>query len=434
MKRLAITAAFLALAAAAAEPAAAAWSPPRAVDGERSAWELTAAANAHGVAVLAWNADHPRRAAVRARIRAPGGALGAVTTFQRAGWRVGRPAVAINAAGTSAIVWMEYREERGRRSGRRIVAARRPARGRWSAPAVIGRSGKSNADPLVAINISGEAVAAWRYDVRFQAAFQAPRARAFAAPHFIGSGQQLALTYDRSGRAVAIWAAYPDARRLRIAVAPANRRRFDRPGTIAGTVPASEPAIAALPDGGLAVAYKAAPNNGTEFAWGPIAVTSRGRTGAFSTPRTLTRPDAVAGGRPVTYASGPSIAAGPRGELLVAWQQVRDGDVGTGEFIAAATAASRTAPFQTPTTLGAAGQFDTPSVAVDASGTAGVLWRQVADGRAWASVKPAGGTFGPAQAVSSGPVGYRPRLASGLLLACVQEGLRASISAWHGTS
>jgi hypothetical protein len=419
----------------AAAPASAVWTPPQRVDRAHPAWDLSAAANRHGLAVLAWRANHPRVAALRARFRTPAGRLGALVTFRRPGWSVGEPAVAIAGSGAAAVTWLEWREREGARSGRRIVVARRAPGGRWRAPTVIGRSGKSTARPLVAISDRGEMMVAWRYDRRFQAAFAASPARPFGRPRFVGAGQQHALGYDDRGRAILVWASYPAAGRLQVAQSPARARRFGRVSAIPRTAPASEPALAATPGGGLAIAYKAAPNNGTEFKWGPIAVTTRARTGAFSTPRTISVPDTSStAGRPPTFAGGPAIAAARGGTLVAAWQQVRGGAVGSGEYIAAATASSSSAPFTAPITLGPAGQFDLPSVAVDAAGTAAVVWRQVQDGRAWASVRPPGSSFLPATPISTGPVGYAPRLATGGLLACLQEGGSATVTQWHGTS
>lgn len=125
--------------------------------GAADALQPQVAVNPRGGAVAAWASFDGRTYVIQGATRARGGSWSSVQDLSSRSPDLGAPKIALDAAGDAVAVW------RGLRGAReRIQAARHPASGVWSAPAVLSR-GAFDADlPDVAVDAAGNAAALWQ--------------------------------------------------------------------------------------------------------------------------------------------------------------------------------------------------------------------------------------------------------------------------------
>jgi hypothetical protein len=114
-------------------------------------------------------------------------------------------AVALDRAGNAVAIWA--------RAGHFaespvIVSAFRPAGGTWTAPVDVGGPYNDVWDPHVVFDPAGNAVAAWRVTLDSGwAVYSSSRALggSWTAPAMVGRGDDISLTVDDSGNALATW-------------------------------------------------------------------------------------------------------------------------------------------------------------------------------------------------------------------------------------
>jgi PKD domain/PASTA domain len=114
--------------------------------------------NPSGNAIAAWVSFDGRTYIIQSASRPRGGAWSAVQDISPGSSPdLGAPRISLDAAGDAVAVW------RGLRSAReRIQAARRPARGAWSAPVLIS-GGRADGDlPDVNLDAAGNGAAIWQ--------------------------------------------------------------------------------------------------------------------------------------------------------------------------------------------------------------------------------------------------------------------------------
>ena len=143
---------------AAAQRAGGSWSQPETLsDPAADALQPQLAVDPRGDAVAAWASFDGRTYVIQSTSRPRGGAWQSARDISARSPDLGAPKVALDAAGNALAVW------RGLRSAReRTQAARHPARGAWSAPAVLSR-GSFDADvPDVAVDAAGNGAAIWQ--------------------------------------------------------------------------------------------------------------------------------------------------------------------------------------------------------------------------------------------------------------------------------
>lgn len=110
------------------------------------------------------------------------------------------PHVAIDSTGNTVAIWHEFNGKT-----RKIRAATKPFRGKWSEPVDLSKETESYPSATVAISPLGYGVAIWEVESKIQAAsFQFGGSWSF--PITIGTGGQPQVCVDALGNAVAVWA------------------------------------------------------------------------------------------------------------------------------------------------------------------------------------------------------------------------------------
>jgi hypothetical protein len=163
--------------------------------------------DASGNALAVW--EHPAGTGdlVQAAFRPAGGAFAASVDVSASGGNAFGPQVAFDPSGNALAVWRRFNGTKNI-----VQAAFRPAGGPFAAPVDVSTSGQNAADPQVAFDASGNALAVWDRsngtNLIAQAAFR-PAGDAFAAPVDLSAGGQDALApqvaFDPSGNALAVW-------------------------------------------------------------------------------------------------------------------------------------------------------------------------------------------------------------------------------------
>jgi hypothetical protein len=163
--------------------------------------------DASGNALVVWERSNGTNEVVQSAFRPAGGAFAASVDLSTSGQNASDPQVAFDASGNALAVW-----EHPAGTGDLVQAAFRPAGGPFAAPVDVSTSGQNAADPQVAFDASGNALAVWDRsngtNLIAQAAFR-PAGDAFAAPVDLSAGGQDALApqvaFDPSGNALAVW-------------------------------------------------------------------------------------------------------------------------------------------------------------------------------------------------------------------------------------
>jgi hypothetical protein len=307
------------------------------------------AVNGDGDAVAVWYGENPTSTGVvQAASRPAGGIWGPADNLSPGH----DPHVAIDPYGSAMAVW-----ERFDGATSIIQASFRPHGLTWSAPADLSAPGSYAAQPEVALDHYGNALAIWRrFDGRnwvVQAAAW-PSGGGWSAPQDLSAPGQDAqipqVAIDRYGNALAIW------------------RRFDGANWI------------------------------VQAAFRPFSL---GRAGDWSAPEDLSAPRYDAGAPKVAYDSlfGDAVAIWTRNDDTV---QVADRPVG--------------GPWGPPQDLATPGFLtDEAQIALDSEGNAVALWRRSEAGEhgvIQAERRPAGGDWGTAQVLSRvGQAASEPQLA-----------------------
>jgi hypothetical protein len=191
----------------AVRPAGGAWGAPERLSEVGSNPEV--AVDPAGNAVVVW-----AEAGIRAATRPAGGAWSAFQTLAEAGTV---PDVALEGGGNAVAVWHRPFFTVDPNSGVvtnlfRIEAATRPAGGAWSAPSILSEPAPLVSGAQVGVNAGGDAVAVWHRTIdaieRVEAAVRPPggpwsTAQALSDPSRRAFGAQVAV--DASGDAVAAW-------------------------------------------------------------------------------------------------------------------------------------------------------------------------------------------------------------------------------------
>ena len=259
----------------------------------------------------------------------------------------------------------------------------RPRDGRFATPVEIGRTGAFiNSRPQVVVSSSGAAVIAWNAGRQMRVVRRpAGRCRAgrprgcFGAPQDFGAGFDHTLAISADGDAFFVWAAsVRDGgdfhTRLRIAVAERGRR-FGHSEPITHSGDASQPAVAITPDGHAIVAWRGSlPAGSEQNSDATIFAATRDRLGRLSALQPVSQHDGYE----------PRIAATPQGEAILVWNE-RDFTPQNpdGAQVAAAVRPSGGGSFGTPVTLSRPNvAADSAALAVDASGTATIVYSAAA--------------------------------------------------------
>ena len=387
---------------------------------------FSVAVNVRGEQAFVWEATrvispapHFRQlTTVGARLRSASGRFRPAQQLPRSTQAI-TPDVALAPDGTAIAAW-----NRVYRGHLRIFAAvRRPGR-KFGRPVLIGRTDKAQgAQPQVELDRRGNAIVLWRWSDRLQWSYRA-RGHKFRAARTIyvgsasrhGSTDEKFLTFDRHGTAYVAIASSGLRRRLPSGkfvtyvgqgIYLSARRpgsRFGRPRRVspAGD-PGSQPRLAMATGGTGIVIWRAAPTTRTEDLWGPIkAVAISGRR--VGAAQTLTVPAQHGGTEPVVQLT-------PAGEAVAVWHQFNPIASPAQPVWEQTIASIRPAggSFGPPVVLSPAGIYTRRhSLAATDGGEAVVLWEQGSGANlVVVSVTHAAGTvFSPVQEVAPAGVSF----------------------------
>jgi hypothetical protein len=182
------------------------WSTPAYLSGanETAVFE-TAGIDAHGTAVAAWDDVAGSYNVVMATRQPAGGSWTAPQSLSLPSSLVDDPRIAVNPRGDAATVWRRFDG-----TYNRIQAAVRPTGGSWSTAVTLSTSGLDADAPDVAIDPTGDVIAAWQ----LQDGAPLAQVRRLPAGGSWGPATNLAplttsdeprVAADGQGNAVAVW-------------------------------------------------------------------------------------------------------------------------------------------------------------------------------------------------------------------------------------
>lgn len=314
----------------------------------------------HGDAVAVWRDGETET--VDAAVRPSGGEWQAPVEVSAPGENE-KPVVAVDGAGRAIVAW--EREEDGESVIQAAVGSL--ADSVWDAPTVLSPSGQDSANPQVAIDAEGQAQVVWQSyldgDYAIEAAAGLTGRDSWRAPVEVASfassaGQvdanpQVAINED--GEAVAAWESGGyELTPYAVQAALLTGGEWHAPSTLseAGGPSASFPSVA-ISFGGAVVAWE---NRGSGAP--PIQSASRPLDGAWQAPIAL-----VASGS--SYS--PDVAMDAEGEALAVWDDA-------GHSIKAGTLAFEGEEWLAPSTISASAGVAAPRLAVNRAGSAVAAW------------------------------------------------------------
>jgi PKD domain len=165
------------------------------------------AVDERGDAIVAWERENGAEEVVQAAFRPAGGQFGAPVSLPTKSGNTKHPQVAIDAAGDATVVW-----ERFTGSEEVVEASTRPAAGgAFTAPTTLGSSGSAPMEPAVAMNAAGDTAVAWvspEVSKVMQATIR-PAGGSFSKPANL-TGPMLAVSQPRvaldgQGEATVVW-------------------------------------------------------------------------------------------------------------------------------------------------------------------------------------------------------------------------------------
>lgn len=352
------------------------------------------AANADGIAAVAWLSDGNVQAAVRS-----GGAWSGAQSLGPAGNEA--PDVEVDPAGNVVVVW--------ERRDYVIEAAVKPAGGSWLPSEAISSPGVGW--PLgaqVAVDAEGTATAIWFRpvafgDLRVESAVRPASAGQWQPSVEIGRGVNPDLAVRFDGSAVAVWSAWPGDYVIQAAVRPAGGAWL-APMTLSGpaSVFIAHPKLAVDGPGNATALWPRVQDPGMVLqttrlpfgspAWEPLATLATGRLYGYN-----------------AGISGPQLGVNAAGAAVSAWAQW-DGD----QWVRAAYRPAGSG-WQAPQHLSQRGEVE-PAVAIDSAGNALVVWRRTRgtnlDGSVEASFRDVATGIWTSPLRISGVGGAAPDLAS----------------------
>jgi hypothetical protein len=173
----------------------------------QDAEEPQVAVDSAGNAVAVWSRSNGSHTIIQAAVRPAGGAWSGSVDLSAVGRNATEPQLAVDPAGNAVAVW-----SRSNGSHTIIQAAGRPAGGSWSGSVDLSAAGRNAKEPQVAIDSSGDALAAWQ---RFDGIAQIVQSRSRPAGGAWGATDELSepgqdaeapqVAVDPAGNAIAVW-------------------------------------------------------------------------------------------------------------------------------------------------------------------------------------------------------------------------------------
>ena len=195
----------------------------------QDAFEPEVAIDSSGNKLFVWTRYDGSNTRIQALMRAPDGSIGPTQTISDAGKNASQPQVAFDPSGNAISVWTQSQG-----ANTLIYAAFRPANGTFQSASAISPGGGSADVPQISFDSSGKAIAVWeRFDgtnLRIQGAARPPNGSFDAAQTMSDPGQDAFDPRVGAGPAVdnnaaAVWTR-SDGANLRVQ----SSRRRDVPG------------------------------------------------------------------------------------------------------------------------------------------------------------------------------------------------------------
>jgi PKD domain len=392
-RRLGLAVVAATLATAAPAHAAPQWLTPQAVSQEdQNASQQQVAFDQNGDAVAVWDSSGGPQPVVMASARPAGGAFSAPQTLSDPSEPTQSPDVAGDAEGDAVAVWLQSDG-----ADYRVLAAYRPAGGSFGAPQTLSPAGYEAREPRAAMNAAGEAVIVWSLASGLSEEVQASTAApggTFGTPvaltSFTSAASLPQIALDSHGDAIAVWEGWDGANvRIEDAVRPAGGS-FAEPQYLSPAGDNAGTPQVAFDAGGDALAvwrFDGSPASTVQGAYRPAG-------GAFDPVQTISAPSSMP-------AQSPQVAFDGAGDGVVAWQQSDGSELSVYSNV---RAPGDTGSFGAQTMLdpGAREAYE-PRIAGDGLSATIVSWKTF-NGIAnttEVAVRPAGGSFAPATAVSA---------------------------------
>lgn len=268
---------------------------------------------ADGDAYAAWTAKDAGFSRVYvARRPVATGAWQAPEPVSPAGEEAVGPRVGVDGAGNITAVW--YRSP-----DNAVFSSERPVSGTWSAPATLGTPG---AEPAVAVNASGAAVAAWREfgpaDERAMVVTRSGPSGAWSAPTSLtGAGVDalfVKVALDDAGNAVVAWQARAPGLSIEASSRPASSGVWGAPPTtLSGALEGTDPSLGMDAAGNATVIF-----NGFDTATMTASIQSATKPvgGAWGAHTPIRESNDIASVAP------PVLAVHPTGRMIALWSEI----------------------------------------------------------------------------------------------------------------
>jgi hypothetical protein len=318
------------------------------------------------------------------------------------------PQLAVNARGNAVASWRRYVGfGQSRPSGFDCQLSLRRPGGSWSAPEAV----PGGACPSLALGPDGSVLAVWTASQGGRtvvlAQTRTPEGEWRSRQRLSRSDEDASIPQvevaDHAG-AVAVWSSRRAGGDYVIEGAAQGRGRgFGSPQVASGGVSSTTSLRLAVDDRGDAIAGWSTSSRGQTSA----LVAFRPAGGRWQAPQLLARSR--------EFVSTPAVALDSRGAAIAVWSEHRQG---TGALLRTAFAPAG-GTFGRPRLL--AGRGAAPEVAFDARGNAVAVWED--DQAAVAALRPAGGSWQPAQVISA------PGMRVGTIVVAVSPGGDA-IAVW----
>lgn len=295
------------------------WGPAQTISlPGADAYLPSVAIDSTGAAYAVWTRTTPTGLVVQAAVRATGASLfGPPQDISASQSQTAFPTVAVSPSGQAVAAWT------GRVGNDLLiqVARRAPGDSVWSPPAGISQSGQNALEPVVAVDSAGTAAVVWRrYDGKFYRvqATLCPLGAACLAPQALSGPGRSAVSprigVDGTGVVHVLWRRF-DGKTYRLqAIARVTSGAWTPVSTLS-TLPSVQPALAVSAGGQVAATWRTYGRG--ERIQAAVRILTNGQ---WSAPADLTR--AAPGARVRT----PRIAIDPDGDAVVVWERSTPGN------------------------------------------------------------------------------------------------------------
>jgi hypothetical protein len=357
---------------AATRPPGGAWSAPTDLTpSDGTALDPHVAISAHGDAVAVWRRTTDGASVVQAAARPAGGAWSAPTDLTPTGGDSLDPQVAVSARGDAVVVWSRLTA-----GGSVVQAAILPAGGSWSEPSDLSSPAGSAYLPRMATGPDGDTVAVWNRFAAGRATVQVatrPAGGTWSSvadltPADANSADPYVAVGSR-GEAVAVWVRQVGSGSVAQAATRSAAGHWSAPADLSPTdadVSAALPRVALSADGDAVAAWVRLSRRNGSILQSVVQVTTRGTTGSWSAPTTLSGANAIA--------SGVQVDVSPAGDALAVWRAI----VPPGDSVVQAatrTAGGSWSAAMDLSRIAAGTAASSPDAAVGGNGDAVSVWR-----------------------------------------------------------